>query len=76
MVTAAADSRSGAAPLRRGRATCATRTTIMALVAGQIDRRTPARRRPPFEVYVNGVRQERGVDYEVARRRAASSRPS
>jgi len=21
--------------------------------------------RPPFEVYVNGVRQERGVDYEV-----------
>ncbi len=21
---------------------------------------------PPFEVYVNGVRQERGVDYEVA----------
>ena len=27
--------------------------------------RLPPGLKPPFEVYVNGVRQERGVDYEV-----------
>lgn len=37
----------------------------MALVEARSIVRLPRGVRPPFEVYVNGVRQEQGVDYEV-----------
>ena len=37
----------------------------MALVQARSIVSLPPGMRPPFEVYVNGVRQERGVDYEV-----------
>ena len=39
--------------------------TIMALVEARSIVRLPPGMRPPFEVYVNGVRQQAGVDYEV-----------
>ncbi len=47
------------------RATCASRMTIMALVQARSIVPLPAGVKRPFEVYVNGVRQEPGVDYEV-----------
>ncbi|MEA2142853.1 MAG: hypothetical protein QOI64_1283 [Solirubrobacteraceae bacterium] len=37
----------------------------MALVQARSIVALPPGVQPPFEVYVNGVRQERGVDYEV-----------
>ena len=37
----------------------------MALVQARSIVRLPPGVRPPFEVYVNGVRQQPGVDYEV-----------
>ena len=39
--------------------------TIMALVEARSIVRLPPGVRLPFEVYVNGVRQQAGVDYEV-----------
>lgn len=38
----------------------------MALVQARSIVALPRGLKPPFEVYVNGVRQERGVDYEFA----------
>jgi hypothetical protein len=37
----------------------------MALVQARSIVRLPPGVRPPFEVYVNGVRQQAGVDYEI-----------
>ena len=52
----------------------ATRERIIAAVGETSIVRLPAAVAEPFEVYVNGVRQEPGVDYEVATAMRCASR--